>query len=83
MNNISWGTFGASKKAEVKEKYVIPNQELLECKTKLIDECNNLICGLEELYCKSSSKEVYDSIMTLQSAKKSLNSIYVKETVND
>ena len=83
MDNISWGTFGENKKVEQKEKYIIPTEELIKYKEKLLNECKNLICGVKELYSKSSTKEVYDVIVTLNSAKRSLNSIFIKEDIDD
>ena len=83
MNNVSWSSNEVKEILKEEERYIIPNNELIEYKEKLLNQCKNLICGVEELYNKSSSKEVYDVIVTLNSAKRSLNSIYTKEVEND
>ena len=83
MDNVSWGTFGTSKKEESKLRYVMPAMELLENKNKLLSDCSDLICSIEELYGKAPCKELYDVIVTLNSAKRSLKAVHVKETELD
>ncbi len=82
-DNISWGTFGLGKVKEEKEKYIIPRGEFIEYKETLLENCNQMICSAEELYSKASSKELYDTIVNLNSLKKSLQAIYIKELIND
>jgi hypothetical protein len=92
MNNISWSkTIGNWAKndqnfdpnapvAESKERIVMSPEDLLNAKNSLLEKCDELIVMSSTLYDCSSSKELYDTIVTLNSAKRSLDRIFVKES---
>ena len=82
--NISWGTFGTSKeKVEVKERVILTAEQLEAKKLELVNKCKELQELTNSLYTEASSKEVYDAIVTLDSAKRALNLIHVKSNLID
>ncbi len=83
MDNIAWGTFGASKERIKEVRYVIPRDEYLTSKENLLTKCKDLVIDIESLYTKVQNKELYDALVTLQSVERSLNSIYIKEEEDD
>lgn len=70
MNNISWSkTIGNWAK---NDQNFDPNAPVAESKERIVMSST--------LYDCSSSKELYDTIVTLNSAKRSLDRIFVKES---
>ena len=84
MDNISWCSNKKPEQEVEKEvKVVISPEELLVLKNELLLKCNELIDKTNSVYGIASSKELYDSIVTLMSAKRSLNLIHIREPLVD
>ena len=59
-------------------KIVMSPEDLQNAKTSLLEKCDELVIMSSTLYDCASSKELYDAVITLRSAQKSLNHIHVK-----
>ena len=82
MGNISW----VSNKPKIKEKeeirYIIPTDEFITSKENLLTKCEDLLTDIESLYTKVQNKELYDALVTLNSVKRSINIIHIKNQEN-
>lgn len=89
MNNITWNKLGQDVNAKPEEaskeeeKVVLTRDEIREQVAKLIEECDKLVASANGLYGEFINKELYDSLVMLESGQKSLKKVYVKEPVVD
>lgn len=94
MDNISWsktvGNWGRNgdlddldKVEEKKKEIVLSFEEKTNAKNEIITICDELVEKSEILYHLFSNKELYDAIVTLRSAQKSLNLIHIKKVKSE
>ena len=88
--NITWGktisNWGRNADLDTlepeenkKEVIVLSYKEKLLAKEEIVSACNELVEKSSSLYEIFTNKELYDALVTLKSAQKALNLIYIKE----
>jgi len=88
MDNITWNKVGQDVNAQPVEtteekKVVLTRDEIKVQVSKLIEQCDALVASANTLYGEFINKELYDSVVMLESGQKSLKKVYVKEPMVD
>jgi hypothetical protein len=88
MDNITWNKLGQDVNAKPVEtteekKVVLTHDEIKIQVGKLIEQCDALVASANTLYSEFINKELYDSLVMLESGQKSLKKVYIKEPMVD
>ena len=89
MDNITWNKLGQDVNAkseettEEKKKVALTREEIKVQVGKLIEQCDTLVASANTLYGEFINKELYDSLVMLESGQKSLKKVFVKEPMVD